>query len=246
MELATRSKGEMLAAGLGRGRFSCSARIAVACALSLCLMACNATPVLHAKFDTEAIGAPPALNQVTGTVTTKEGAGSVRVAVSPVSSSAGNNWLKISHPTKFAPETAMRAQFDAFHGAGEYGLLMAMVIAKDTGPVTLQLEPFVGTIESSLNFLHLDFMPENDVRVNDNDGDRFGAFPRDKAFLVSVKVDSTVSPAKGTITPAGDASGSKDIELPPAATQFGAVRIWMGHEWVGTFFVDDVLVTRAD
>jgi hypothetical protein len=40
-------------------------------------------------------------------------------------------------------------------------------------------------------------MPENNVRINDNNADRFGTFPRDQSFVVSIQVDTTASPPKG-------------------------------------------------
>jgi len=209
------------------------------------LASCQSTTVLLANFNTEAVGAPPAANQPTGTVAFSDGAGSVRVAASPTGS--GTNWVRISHPTQPAPETVLRAQFDSFHGAGKYGLLAAVFIPSGTGAVTLQLESFNGSVASAIEFLHLDFMPDNNVRINDNNADRFGTFPRNQSFVVSIQVDNSVSPATATIGLLGaGASGSKDVTLPAVANQFGAVRFWMGFQWTGSFFVDDILVTKRN
>lgn len=210
------------------------------------LASCSSTTVLLANFNVEPVGAPPALNQPTGTVTFSDGSGTVRVAASPVPSDTGH-WLRISHPTQPAPETVMRASFDSFHGTGHYGLLAAMFIPSGTGAVTLQLEPFSGSIASSPDFLHLDFMPENNVRLNDNNADRFGTFPRDQSFVVSIQVDTTVTPAKATIALLGaGTSGNRTVDLPSLATQFGAVRVWMGFQWQGSFFIDDLIVSRRN
>jgi hypothetical protein len=228
------------------GTMNAILKITLLLVLLVSLAACNSTTVLLANFNTEAVGAPPAFNQPTGTVVTSEGAGSVRVAASPESAST-THWLRISHPTHPTPETVMRARFDSFHGAGHYVLLASVFIPTGTGAVTLQLEPFGGDISSSPDFLHLDFMPQNNVRLNDNDANRFGTFPRDQSFVVSIQVDTTVTPAKATISLFGaGATGSKDVVLPSLASQFGAVRIWMGFQWTGTFFVDDILVTRQN
>ncbi len=166
----------------------------------LALAGCNSTTVLLANFNVEPVGAPPAPTQPTGTVAIADGAGTVRVAASPDPASPANNWLRISHPTQPAPETVMRAQFDSFHGTGRYGLLVSVFIPSGTGAVTLQLEPFAGSISSSPDFLHLDFMPENNVRINDHNANRFGSFTRDKSFVVSIRIDTTVSPAKATVS----------------------------------------------
>jgi hypothetical protein len=222
-------------------------KMAALAALLLSCVACNSTTVLLANFNSEPVGAAPAFNQPTGTVEISNGAGSVRVAPSPVPS-ATTNWVRIDHPTQPAPETVMRARFDSFHGAGKYGLLASVFIPSGTGAVTLQLESFNGSVDSAAEFLHLDFMPQNNVRLNDVDADRFGTFPRDQSFVVSINVDTTVSPAKATVTLLGaGASGSREnITLPAIANQFGAVRFWMGFQWTGHFFVDDLIVTRRN
>ena len=213
--------------------------------LLMTLAGCGSTTVLLANFNAEPLGGPPAFAQPTGTVETRSGAGSVLVANPPGSST---KWAQISHPTQPSPQTMLRARFDSFHGTGKYGLLVAVFIPSGTGAVTLQLEPFAGTIDSSPEFLHLDFMPENNVRINDNNADRFGTFPRDQSFVVSIRVDTTAFPPKGTISLLGGsgASGSRDVTLPSLATQFGAVRLWMGFQWTGSFFFDDLLVTRSN
>jgi hypothetical protein len=206
---------------------------------------CQSTTVLLANFNTEAVGAPPAVNQPTGTVAFSDGAGSVRVAASPTGS--GSNWLRISHPTQPAPETVMRATFDSFHGTGKYGLLASIFIPSGTGAVTLQLESFNGSIQSAAELLHIDFMPENNIRLNDDNSTRFGSFPRDQAFVVSVQVDNAASPPTATVAVLGaGTSGSKTVNLPAIANQYGAVRFWMGFQWTGTFFVDDILVTKRN
>src|SRR5258708_6447623 len=95
-----------------------SALLIVLCSLA----SCSSPTGRLATSTVDPAGAPPAPNQPTGTVTISDGSGSVRVAPSPVPSSApGNHWLQISHPTQPAPETVMRARFDSFHGPGHYG-----------------------------------------------------------------------------------------------------------------------------
>lgn len=44
----------------------------------------------------------------------------------------------------------------------------------------------------------------------------------------------------------GSASGQKDVNLPSIANQFGGVRFWMGFQHTGTFFVDEILVTKRN
>ena len=224
-------------------------RMAALAVALISLAACGTTTVLHATFDTEPVGGPPAATQPIGTVTTANGAGSVTVAGSPVPGEQ-SHWARIRHPNQPAPETVLRAQFDAPHGPGKYGLLCVLFIPSGTGVATVQFENFGGSIGSAADFMHLDFMPENNVRINDdpNPSHRFGTFTRDKSFVLSVQIDSTVNPPKATVTLLGaGASGSADVpNLPAIANQFGAVRVWMGFQFTGTFFVDDILVTRRN
>ena len=123
-----------------------------------------------------------------------------------------------------------------------------MFIPSGTGVVTLQLEPIGGGINTFTNFIHIDFMPENNVRVNDDESTRFGSFPRDASFVVSMLVDSTVAPptARISLLGGGSASGQKDVTLPAIANQFGGVRAWMGFQHKGTFFIDEILVTKQN
>jgi hypothetical protein len=222
----------------------------LAALLVLLSVACNSTTVLSAQFNAEPVGSPPAFAQNVGTVQFINGAGSVTVQPSPVDGSVTNKWVRVSHPTQPTPETSLRAQFDGFHGTGKYNFLAAVFIPTGTGAVTLQFEPFGGSVSTFTDFLHLDFMPapQNDVRVNDDNANRFGSFPRDQAFVVSVLVDSTVSPPTARISLLGGsgATGMKDVNLPSMANQFGGVRLWMGFQWTGSFFVDEILVTKQN
>ena len=223
-------------------------RIAALLALPLLSVACNSTTVLLANFNAEPVGAPPAFNQPTGTVVLDEqGTGTVRVAVSPIPTSPGNKWARGTNTAPNTGTSALRAQFDGFHGPGKYNVVAALFIPTGAGAVTLQLEPASGGASSFVNFLHVDFMPENDVRLNDDNATRFGSFPRDQSFVVSINVDTASTPRKATVTLLGGvATGSRDVVLPSLSTQFGAVRVWMGFQFQGSFFVDDILVTKSN
>src|SRR5205823_2559079 len=181
-------------------------KVAALPALLLSLAVCSSsnptnTTVLLANFNAEAVNSPPAGTQPVGTVQSSDGGsgGSVRVVALP-DPAAPSKAARINHPTLGAAGPVLRAQFDSAHGTGHYGMLAAVFIPSDTGAVTLVLESLNGNVSSALQFLHLDFMPENNVRLNDNNADRFGTFPRDKTFVVSIVVDTTVSPFKATIT----------------------------------------------
>jgi hypothetical protein len=143
----------------------------------------------------------------------------------------------------------MRGIFSRVGGVGDYGFLAALFIPQDTGVVTVQFEPIPEPNEY-FGFLHLDFMPEGDVRIDDGPV-RFGPFPRDQSFVLSVHLVITETTATAEITLLGrGASGSTTVDVHPgllrAARQFGAVRFWMGFQHQGSFFVDEIIVTRRN
>jgi hypothetical protein len=62
------------------------------------------------------------------------------------------------------------------------------------GAVTVAFEPFGFPEDSYTNFLHLDFMPEGDVRIDDGPV-RFGHFSRDQVFALAVGLNITATAA---------------------------------------------------
>jgi hypothetical protein len=202
------------------------------------------------NFNSDTVGSPPADTQGTGTVSLAPGAGTITVVDAPAPGLAANKWVRLNHPTTPSQETVMRCTFSRFDGVGNYTFLASLYIPSGTGAVTVQFETFQGSVNSAPGFLHLDFMPEGDVRIDDSSV-RFGQFPRDRTFALSVNLDITSTTATARIALHGTgASGTQDVNINPAsltvARQFGAVRFWMGFQWQGPFFVDDILVTRRN
>lgn len=211
---------------------------------------CGSTTVLLSNFSDDTIRSPPASTQATGTVTTEPGAGKVIVVAAPNPNLPANKWAQISHPTAPSEETALTGNFSRFDGVGKYALLASLYIPSGTGIVTVQFETFPQGPHPHLSFLHLDFMPEGDVRIDDSNV-RFGQFPRDQSFVLSVNLAITATTATAEIMLlGGNASGNTHVSVQPVliplARQFGAVKFWMGFQHKGTFFVDDILVTRKN
>lgn len=222
-------------------------RIAVVCllALTFLLAGCGSTTVFLANFNSDAVGGPPSPNQATGTVAVDLGAGTVRVA--PPSPGATTNWVEISHPQANTPQTALQGKFTSARGEGSYGLLAVLFIPTGCGTVTLQFEPVQNGPSDYLNFLHLDFMPNNTVRIDDGKAS-FGTFPRDQFFSISVnlKVGATSTTAQMQLFGTG-ASGNLDYTIQPIfgnlPRQIGGLRFWMGFQHAGAFKVDDIIVS---
>ncbi|HKO55551.1 MAG TPA: hypothetical protein VJ276_06695 [Thermoanaerobaculia bacterium] len=205
---------------------------------------CGTTVVLNANFNADAVGAPPASTQSVGTVRVNRGDGEVVVVAAPDEHFADQRWVRISHPASPSRETELLANCTTA-GPGRYGLLTRLFIPSGAGVVTVQFEAVNGVAD----FFHLDFMPEGNVRVDDGTL-RFGSFPRDQAFLLSVVLTITNTGATAAVELLSGGTGSTTVTIQPpftgAARQFGAIRFWVGFEHRATFFVDDILVTRRN
>ena len=107
-------------------------------------------------------------------------------------------------------------------------------------------------LEQEKGFLHLDFLQNNKVRINDNNSQIFGTFPRDQFFTLAVNMEITSSSATAHANLFGTgASGNSDdlgmpINVSPLflARQFGEVKFYMGFPWNGSFDATNIIVTR--
>lgn len=208
---------------------------------------CKSTTVLLANFNNDQIGSPPANNQATGTVSVISGGGSI-IVNSPSDSIPSKKWCGISHPFNNSDPTELTGNFTQF-GKGNYGLLASLYIP-ETEVVTVQFEASKQSPLPFGPFLHLDFMPEGDVRIDDG-AQRFGHFPRNRNFVLSVNLNITDVAATAEISLIGaNASGNTTVQISqnvlPLARQFGAVKFWVGFQHRATFFVDDIIVTRKN
>jgi hypothetical protein len=101
-------------------------------------------------------------------------------------------------------------------------------------------------------FMHLDFMRENTVRIDD--GIEFGSFPRDQPFIVQVtlKINGSAPTATTARIALGgaDTSGDQEYTIAPGfnqflSRQFAAIRLWQGWPFVGVFDATNIVVKRA-
>ena len=86
------------------------------------------------------------------------------------------------------------------------------------------------------------------MRLDDDDGTKFGGFPRDQWFFLQVTLKINATPSAHFLLSGAGASGEKDYNvLPPfmsLAHQFGAVRFWIGTPWNGYYKANIIVVTR--
>jgi hypothetical protein len=210
---------------------------------------CASTTLFKDNFNSNPLQAPPAVAQSVGTAGVFGGG-----AVIAQLTSASGHWLQI---TKQDPNSiaGMGANLSTMPGYGFYGFLGLLYIPKLTGSTTAatvafntqQPLPEGGGLLQQL--MHLDFLPNNVVRIDDNPATDFGRFPNDAAFTVSVKLDIYPQCAVAHITLlGGKASGSADYHLVPPpgnmlSQPFAVMQFYMGTPWTGSFDASNLLVT---
>jgi hypothetical protein len=212
------------------------------------MMGCNPTTTLFSSnFDQTVEGQPPSSVQATGTAQIFGPVGSVTVVAPPVQPSG--KWLRVSRPD--GPDIAgFQGTFSQFGGEGVYTFSTTMFMPTGSGVASIQFETFTNPVTSLNAFLHLDFTPQNQIRIDDNSSTSFGTFPRDKPFIVQVTLDINSSASTAHIVLAGDgAAGVRDYTiLSPFqfdSRQFGAIRLWQGFPHTGAFNATNVVVTKA-
>lgn len=210
---------------------------------------CNSETLFKSNFDGTAVNQPPAANQEVGTASVDGPPGSVLVVTAPPNAQPSGKWVQISRPT--GPQVAsFQGKLKRQPGDGTYVFSTALFIPQNnTGAATIQFEPFNQPVSNPSGFLHLDFLSNNRIRIDDDDSTIFGQFPRDQVFLVQVTLNiNATAPSAHIILSGAGASGEADRTvlppLRPQAQQFGAVRIWMGFPHTGAFLATNVLVQR--
>lgn len=220
------------------------ARFVLVTASALLLTGCATETLFRSNFDATQAGQPPATAQSIGTAVVAGPPGSV-IVIEPPAQPSGK-WLQVSRPN--GSEVAhFQGKLVRAAGAGTYVFSATLFMPKDAQTATLQFETASGTPTNSTGFLHLDFTPENNVRIDDNEGTRFGTFPRGKPFIVQVTLDIAPTASTARIILSGDgASGDRTHSvlagLNGRALQFGAVRVFQGFPHVGAFDVTNVSV----
>ncbi len=222
-----------------------------AVAASMLLAGCTSQTFFQSNFDATAVGQPPAHVQQVGTINIDEppGASDVVVIASPVGS--GGKWVQIGRPIGSGPgfpEIGLQGNFAQAATPGTYTFSTALYIPSGTGIATVQFETYGQPIGMLTSFLHLDFTQQSNVRLDDIENTRFGTFPHDQTFIVQVTLNTSASsPTAHIVLGGAGATGQTDYTIQPAflnlVPQFGAIRLWMGAQWTGSFDATDIVVT---
>jgi hypothetical protein len=216
--------------------------------LSALLTGCPSKTLFQSSFNSQSVGAPPAANQAVGTSHIVSGAPGSVVIVGPVAGSS-ENWVQLSRAgdANQAPITVWEGDLSQVVGDGTYGFLAVLVIPSGSGLATVEFDTSPASGPPSAGFLHVDFLQNNTVRINDDPNITFGTFPRDRFFTLSVGMTISASSAVAHLALFGEgASGAMDYNIPLVsfARQYGAIRLWMGSPWTGSFDATDILVTH--
>jgi hypothetical protein len=208
---------------------SCSCRALLVGSMLSLLAGCASQTLFQSNFDTP-LGQPPAQVQAVGTAGTFGPAGGEVIVPSPVGT--GGRWLQVNRTTG---DTGMQGVFSQFLGDGTYTFDATMFMPSGTDVASISFEPANAPLGTPFqNFMHLDFMPGNTIRIDDITDTNL-TFPRDQPFLVQVTLQI------------GAPKSTDYTVLPPfqaASREFGAIRLWMGFDHHGPFDATNVVVTR--
>ncbi|HST55503.1 MAG TPA: hypothetical protein VLJ42_06370 [Solirubrobacteraceae bacterium] len=196
--------------------------------------------LFQSNFDPTPVGEPPSPTQEIGSAKVEGPPRSVIVVNPPAPPS--DKWVQISRPN--GPEIAtLDCLLTETPGPGLYMFSAEIFLSETSGTASISFETTAGE-----EFLHVDFLPNNQARVDDV-GAEFGSLPRPGAFIVQVALDIQLSQSTATVVLTGSASGAQNVTIQPAlqhlAPQFGAVRIWQGFPNVGEFKATNISVTRS-
>ena len=222
-------------------------RVAAALACTAALAACSNEQVFKSNFDQTPVGQAPAANQAVGTGAVVGGLDQVAIATAP---DLPGRWISIGRPQADTSFAAFQGQLIDVPKEGRYTFSATLLIPEGAGVSTVQLERAGQPVGDPTGFLHLDFLPTNKVRIDDDDTTDFGQFPRGRPFLVQVTLNTGETTTAQIILGGDGAEGTVNRTVLNAfrldAQQFGSIRLWMGPEHRGEFKAANVVVTRRN
>ena len=211
------------------------ARCVTALACCSLLAGCAGDTLFQSDFAKYPTHWPPIGNQKVGTT-----------AVDPVSnqyvwSGGANGWVRISREdSEPVPRAALVCHFSQFKGDGTYVFSTILSMRTGTGAATIQFEPFNQPVtDYGDGFLHLDLMPDNSVRVDDNNATKFGTFPRDQDFFLQVTLEINSTPTAHILLSGAGASGETDTQscLPMCRWRVRSAQLDCGWPPLGPVFL---------
>jgi hypothetical protein len=214
---------------------------AIAAIAAIQLSGCAMSETLfQSNFDPTPIGQQPSHAQTIGTANVF---GNITVDTPPGQPA---KWMQVVSLSP-ADVSGLQGNFSQARGDGTYDFSATLVLPPGAAGATIQFESFNQPVTSIARFLHLDFLANDHVRIDDST--EFGTFPRDQPFIVRVILTILPTTANAHIVLGGaGASGEIDqaIQPPflPMTHDFGAVRLWMGFPSTGKFYATNIVASR--
>ena len=197
--------------------------------------------LFSSNFDPTPDGAPPSTVQAVGTAKVEGPPRSVIVVDPPFPHT--NKWVQIrALPLTSEQLPSFVGVLTEVDGEGVYNFSAAIFVPTGSAVASISFETALAQ-----EFMHIDFMPNNTVRIDDTV--EFGSFVRDQVFLlqVTLNISATQSTAHVVVS-GGGASGDQQYTMPPPfhflSLQFGEIRLWKGFGDPGSFDATNIVVTR--
>ncbi|HMK26153.1 MAG TPA: hypothetical protein VK483_08995 [Chitinophagaceae bacterium] len=210
---------------------------------------CDSTTLFQSDFFPTPVNQPPPHIQKVGTADIDGPPGSVKVVAAPPTLTG--KWVQIGRYKEQPSVSGLKCNVSKFSGDGEYLFSTMLYIPSGCGTISVQFEPTGQPTGDLTSFLHLDFMEDNRIRIDDIEASKFGTFPRNQAFMlqVTLKINATLPTVHIVLAGVGT-SGVKDYnirsEYRSMARQFSAARIWMGWPYTGYFHAMTIVISRSN
>lgn len=210
---------------------------------------CKGETFFHANFEGNTVGQTPATNQKVGTTQKSGPPGSVLVTNAPPTLTG--KWVKVERQSNPNTVSVFQGTLKSNPSPGKYVFSALLYIPSNSEVVSVQFGRYNQPVDEFGGFLHLDFLKNNKVRIDDDSNTEFGTFPRDQVFIVQVTLNTLdpICSADILLSGAGASGEAHRVILSPfqqSAHQFGSFRLWIGFPWVGDFSATNILVKRKD
>jgi hypothetical protein len=207
------------------------------------LSGCGVSFVYQDRFDSTPIGEPPGPPEIG----TSSVSGDVRIAPDPFDVMSPDHWLQLRRVAPLAlGEYVATLAVPVTAGAGTVALVGYIPAS---APITMSVYFDTPAFAPSLTLLHIDLLPNRNIRVNDSTVEGTYVFDHSVGFLVSF--DLGASPPTATLLIRGggeDASATVEIPAPVAGFGLGRVRLVAPFEGInsppGRFLINEVIATR--
>lgn len=210
------------------------------------LSSCGVSVVYRDTFDTTAIGQPPGPPKI-GLSTAD---GDTVVIANPEDPASSDRWLELERNSPTGPLAQYVGTFEETITAG--GSVNLVGYVPQSSPVTMSVYYVTpASAPQDLTLLHIDLLPNGNIRVNDNSIE--GTYKFDQTVGFFVGFDLEANPPTATVLVRGGAEdASVDVEIPAAIANFGLgkVRVETPFEGVnapqGKFFLNEIVATKTE